>query len=121
MYSIWLKPLLVRSLSGEKINQAGAAKVLVLYLSVELFPFRVICFALHHLSLGYSASCPSLRKSSCMPLNGATENGERVNTFSQYLSEELLLSHQEDFTVGQKYAPQCNIVVIRIPDPKSYL
>lgn len=32
-----LKDLLVRSLSGEKMNQAGAAKVLVFYLSVELF------------------------------------------------------------------------------------
>lgn len=32
-----LKDFLVRSLSGEKMSQAHAAKVLVFYLSAELF------------------------------------------------------------------------------------
>lgn len=56
-----------------------------------------------------------------MAFNRSTENGERVDTLSQHISEELLLSYSEDFTVGQKYAPQYTIVVIRISDPKSYL
>lgn len=90
MAQILLKDLLVRSLSGEKIDQVCAAKILVFYSSVELFLSKSfgLLFPVYHLAL-----CLSLRKSSCMPLNGASENGKRVNTFSQHLSEEILLSY----------------------------